>query len=353
MARALDPRQQPVWTWDKIDREWLQGDRVDYPPATVVAAFQNASHMLGDRWVAQHHSPGPAVTRYGPPAVLPVIRAGLLLRAVDGVGAAKFFDRLKRNEWSAWTELAALRVLRPDASVGVDYEASAPETASRPDFTLTHGQTRVYAEIEGITQPEDSQRFQIVMGELWAGLEHDVPGNWTAEFELERLPSPADVQTIRRVVRTHLWSGIPAVPRDLELGLSIGLSEQLGRVRLSAAAAGTRGSGGRGPSLKIAITGAFRRGALQLPPGRPGLVVVHGGPYGLLIDPRELPRLVHPGKNTRVAAIVLIREWQAGWSLGLEAYTYLHPAPAALPQWLLDRLRPSIGSWAGGWLTET
>lgn len=106
--------------------------------------------------------------------------------------------------------------------------------------------------------------------------------------------------------------------------------------------------------MRVGIENAFKHGAAQLPPGMPGIFAIHTGFKGPITPTDGLERLVHQGKNTRVAAVVLIRESIEGRSIRLDAFTHLHPKPSMpLPAWLQRRLAPSIGAWTGGWLGLT
>lgn len=346
----VGPILDPVWTWETIDRDWLRGDLVDYSADEVVEAFERCSRVLGPGWVDRHRNPSSGWTAWGSSAVLRVVRAGALLRALDQVDNPKFTRRLVEDEPSAWSELAALRVLRPDVSVKVEIEVRAPGTPRLPDFTMTGGSAIAYVEVEGMLATAVDRRFATVATELSDGIKRDMTSDWAVSLELSLLPSGDNVRTIRRLVRSELRSGNRDA-RILKLGPEIGFLEGTGEIAVAPGALGTRSVTIRGWSMEVEVAKAFKRGAAQLPPNRPGVVVIHPGPKGLITPTHELSRLARKGQNTRVAAVVLLREWTGGRSLHFEAFTHLHPTPAvSLPPWLLDRLLPSIERWAGGWL---
>lgn len=339
-----------MWTWATIEQEWLRGDIVDFAPQVVADAFKRAEKVLGADWVNNHRAPAPGVTARGAPAVLPVVRAGLLLRALGESPDRAFVERLKAGDHSAWTEIAALRIVRSDPGVILAIEAPAPGTTRRPDFTLTSNGERAYVEVEGIVGTAADERFGHVASALSDAIQRDMADGWSVAVSLTNLPTDAEVQSIRRAVRLELSSN-PGVRRVLRPGSSRGVPAGMAEINVAPGESGTRSVSVEGPPMRMGLAGAFKHGAAQLPPGLPGIVVLHTGFKGPITPTTEPASLARKGTNTRVAAVVLIREWSDGRSVHLEAFTHLHPTPAVgLPGWLQDRLAPSIGEWIGGWL---
>jgi hypothetical protein len=355
-----------VWTWNEIEREWLQGARIAVGPGETVAAFERVEEVFGRGWIDARRVSGPAVVA-GPRSALGIVHLGAQLGVLSRVeGQERLVEKLRSEARDAFAELDAISLLSPPEDAAIEYEPEVVVGHRRryPDFAIKRAEELpTYVEVVQPDRAALASSLQEAMAELGA-LVSGYDGRWTAEVFLDRQPTRVELARVREVAEAALESG-----RDGELELHDGL----GTIYLNDMAPGLVVLDDRGrpytPRLGLAQAAAeqgetmrhltvrmpyfdaraaqfLAHEAAQLPATSPGIVMVEvAGASGALKKwPDALSNELALGLYDAVSGICLFQRGQVatndGEALETEHVTIVNPSPAhPLPAWLERQLR--------------
>ncbi len=153
------------WTFDEIERDWLNGGHIPIAPQEVVAAFDRCERILGHDWIEQSRG-----NVRGPLPTLPIVAMGQRLALLDGLlGNEQIIEKLRNRDLSAYAELHAIYLLGRDGhtefelfpEVAVGVRQRVPDLRVRRDGSLW-----VYVEISRPGTSEVAERAQAIVAAL-------------------------------------------------------------------------------------------------------------------------------------------------------------------------------------------
>jgi hypothetical protein len=210
-----------VWTWDEIEREWLQGGRIAVKPAEAVAALERVEEVFGRGWIDARRVPGPAVAA-GAQTALKIIDLGATLDVLSRVqGGKRLLEKLRSDAPGAFAELDAIKLLSPPEDAAIEYEPEVLLGRRRrfPDFLVKPAdEPPIYVEVVQPDEPALARSLQEAMIEL-GGLVGAYDGRWTAEVFLDRQPTRMELARVREVAESALES---RQDREIELPDELG-----------------------------------------------------------------------------------------------------------------------------------
>lgn len=356
------------WSLDQIERDWLRGARIAYPPEAVVKAFDVVERWLGRAWIEGSRA-HPWGSSWGAAPTLHIVRIGLMLTSLEGVaGTNDLIARVRRDERAALAELTAIYLVRnrhPSALLELGPEVALSSGLRRPDFCVrrTPEDTWAYVEVAQPDMSEAEQRVRAVMTRLTEPVQA-IKKAFALEVFLRREPSEAELEVLTQRVRdlcllegTHvedLPSGLGLLLLNQSDPGRIVLADHPGEENRPRLGMATAIAGGTESPRHIAVRIAFSderaerfltEEARQLPNDAPGLVMVgmSGTPGGFRSWEPLLRRRFQPTMHTRVSAVCLFEgglvptpggeKWLPQTKLLLNPHARL-----ALPQWIAESL---------------
>jgi hypothetical protein len=351
-----------AWTWDEIERDWLNGAVIALSPAEIIAAFETAERLLGRPWLdARRFRSNLLVQGSGP--TLAVTSMGQRLAAIEGsAGSVDLVERIRAGERAAVAELtAAYFCVASTSEIEIGPIAQVKERSRKPDFRLrAKGDPWTYVEVTAPDVAPAHKRAAIVLGELMKLLPTFAHGV-TVEAFLKTEPDDDQVKFISTEIEKAVVAG---QTKDLPGLALIVVNEALpGQIVLddhgespprprvgSARAEVVNNQPSKHIAVRVPITDeraeAFITSeAKQLPTTEPGLIMIDMGqaPGGTRAWDPLIRRRLQPTLHTRVGAVGLfmsgIHGTEAGeaWIPEVVLIENSH-ARLPLPSWLLSRL---------------
>lgn len=357
-----------VWTWDDIERQWLRDGRIAYSAEEAVAAFNLVERTLGREWMKAHNTTGNVDEVWGPGPTATIVRMGLRLASLEGLGGAEeLIRRILRKDLSALAELTTVHLLRrdrPSVTVELWPDVTVSGGPRKPDLRVREDAGHPWTYVE-VTQPDTSEaeeRVQTVMNRVTA-LIREVRKSFALEVFLRREPTDAEVAAVVNTVR-DVCASEGVVRRELPDGLGLLLLNHTepgsvvlddhGDAHVPRLARATAIGGGAEPHRHIAVRMAYSderaerflgREARQLPTDAPGLIVIQMGraPGGFKSWEPVIRQRFQPTIHTRVSAVCLLGGGSvatpAGEKLLPQTRLIVNPHAAfQLPQWIADTL---------------
>jgi hypothetical protein len=361
-----------MWTWEKIEQEWLGGSAIAVSRNEAVDAFNRVDSALGLTWIGTRR--GLSGNSFGTAFTLDVVSMGQRLAALDGIsnGAGRLIKKIVGGDESASAELTAIYLVkagRADVAIDLEPEVRVGKRHKNPDFRASvRPPTPVYVEVAHPNCSEEHQGAHQILERLTSKIT-DIKRGFALEMFLRRVPNEEEVASI--LARLPAFCILDGIQREefgdlgfLQLNLdSPGQVEfrdygeeyrpRIGMVKSML--------GPNEPHRHIFVRLAFsderaqrflETEAKQLPKEVPGLIMVQvsHAPGAFRSWEPILRRRLQPNLHTRVSAICLFRSG-LGPSPGGEAWiprTKLilnthakHP----LPDWIAQQLQRFASDW--------
>jgi hypothetical protein len=358
------------WTVEDIEKEWLNGERLELPADDVLRAFAVADEVRGRDWVLSTTQLPGGGRLWGLGALWPLYWFGTRMQVAAGApGIETLIRRLQGNDAAANSELTALYILRGQ-KLARDLEIE-PQVASRKSFRLPDFRIRedaapwTYVEVTSLRSSFASERAHRLLNRIVDAV-MEVERPFILEAVLQRFPTEDEEQ---KLVQTAFEASQASKERQVSVGDFARVLIKTGHptrivptpipedsVPRLAVAKGIAGPGEvgrqvivRAPFADERAEDVLTREAKQLPRQECGLVMVDVGGQPSALDswPQLIPPRFTSSQHTRVAGVLLFMTGMTLTTGGLKTLIYpkliINPhANAPLPRWIIevvDRIR--------------
>jgi len=335
-----------LWTWDEIERNWLGGGLIAYPPDAVVDVFNRVEAVFGRDWLEASRDYGD-VRAKGALPTLAVVADGMRLALLDGVpGAERLMDRLRQREEGSWSELTALYLLTSGLK-GQEVECEPPTLVAgrmrAPDWRLRwRPDPWTYVEVTEPQTSKETARVREIMARLVAPIDV-VKASYALEVFLRREPTEEEIyRLLGRITEVCGLAGSHEEELPDGLGRLFLNQNRPGEVVIDDHGEEYRPRQGlmrtrvgpNEPYRHIAVRLAFtdqradrflHAKARQLPNDTPGFVMIQMGraPGGMKTWGSLIRSRLQPNRHTRVSGVCL---FQSGFFPTPEGEAWRHEA---------------------------
>lgn len=350
-----------MWTYDEIERDWLQGGRIAVDKQEIVSSFDRVEAVLGKEWIRRVRHPHDGVVHSGLVPTLDVTIMGQQLQALERAEGQKeeLIRKLLGGDESAEAELTALYLLHQCGPDAMELYPSVGDGVADLRLRKT-GELWTYVEVTQPDWSEAKERADTVMNSI-ISLLRSIKRCFALEVFLRREPSATEIGLLLDQIpgfcslegprREDLDDGLGYLVLNATTPGVIATEQAEGQSRIGMAQVI---SGGDEPRRHISVRMIFgddraeavlRKEARQLPDDSPGLIVTAMGrsPGGFRVWQPIICRRFQPNIHTRVGGLcmysggLLATEYGEAWLPATKVIVNPN-ARFKLPSWVADGL---------------
>ena len=184
------------WGFEEIERDWLAGGTLAFPPDVMVAAFDRADRIMGAEWLRNIRKGGLV---FGSGPTFEVVSMGVKLAAIEDLGDTEaLIDALRNGDKSAEAELTAIYLLRHDHKLETELypEVAVGAGVRVPDFRIrSEEDVWVYVEVTQAGRSDIQKRAEAILDRL-ADPVSRVRKSFALEVSLKREPTDAELDDL-------------------------------------------------------------------------------------------------------------------------------------------------------------